>query len=84
MRRQGIRAVPVGTRPATRSNPAGLTRREQEVLALICADKSNSEISQHLVISMRTVDHHVSAVLGKLGVPSRRAAAAHARRHSLV
>ena len=84
MRQQGIRAVPVGTRPATRSNPAGLTRREQEVLALICADKSNSEISQHLVISMRTVDHHVSAVLGKLRVPSRRAAAAHARRNSLV
>ena len=68
--------VPRGPRPSTRDAPAGLTPRETEVLELVVQGATNSEIAQALVISAKTVDHHVSAVLGKLGVSSRREAGA--------
>jgi len=75
----GMRQVPRGAQPTTRSNPAGLTQRQVDVLALVAAGMTNTEVAERLVISVRTVDHHVSAILGKLGVQSRRAAAAAAR-----
>jgi DNA-binding CsgD family transcriptional regulator/tetratricopeptide (TPR) repeat protein len=84
MRALGIRSIPAGPRTATRAHPAGLTRREREVLELICAGHSNAEIAAKLVLSTRTVDHHVSAVLAKLGAPTRGAAAAHAARLGLA
>ncbi len=80
MRTLGIRSIPVGPRTATRAHPLGLTRREQEVLDLIAAGRTNAQIARQLVISAKTVDHHVSAVLAKLGVPDRTAAATHAAR----
>jgi DNA-binding CsgD family transcriptional regulator/tetratricopeptide (TPR) repeat protein len=80
MRQLGIRSIPAGRRAATRDHPLGLTRREQEVLDLIGAGRTNAEIASHLVISAKTVDHHVSAVLAKLSVPSRQAAAQAAAR----
>jgi DNA-binding CsgD family transcriptional regulator/tetratricopeptide (TPR) repeat protein len=79
MRDLGIRAVPAGTRASTRSDPLGLTRREREVLVLLGDHLSNEQIAERLVISVKTVDHHVSAVLAKLGVSSRRQASALAR-----
>jgi DNA-binding NarL/FixJ family response regulator len=76
----GLRAIPRGPRAATRAAPAGLTAREQEVLALLSEGLPNREISRRLVISERTVDHHVSAVLSKIGVSSRTEAAREAAR----
>jgi DNA-binding CsgD family transcriptional regulator len=80
MRALGVRAIPRGPRAATRAAPAGLTAREQEVLALLSKGLPNREISRRLVISERTVDHHVSAVLSKIGVSSRTEAALEAAR----
>jgi DNA-binding CsgD family transcriptional regulator len=79
MRSLGIRSVPAGQRAATRENPLGLTQREQEVLELLCAGHTNASIAARLVISPKTVGHHVSSVLAKLGV-SRRTEVAAARR----
>ncbi len=84
MRALGIRSIPAGPRTATQADPLGLTRREREVLELICAGHSNAEIAAKLFLSTRTVDHHVSAVLAKLDAPTRGAAAAHAARLGLA
>ena len=84
MRMLGIRSIPAGPRTATRADPLGLTRREREVLDLICAGHTNAEIAAKLFISPKTVDHHVSAVLAKLDAPTREVAAAHAARLGLV
>jgi DNA-binding CsgD family transcriptional regulator/tetratricopeptide (TPR) repeat protein len=64
-------AVPRGPRSTTRANPGGLTEREAEIARLLAAGLSNAEIADQLVVSPRTVGHHVSAVLAKLGVRSR-------------
>ena len=80
MKQLGMTAIPRGPRPATRAAPAGLTAREQEVLALLAEGLPDREISQRLFISERTVHHHVSAVLSKIGVSSRTAAARQAAR----
>jgi DNA-binding CsgD family transcriptional regulator/tetratricopeptide (TPR) repeat protein len=74
MRQLGIR-VPQGQREATRVNPAGLTARQVEVLSLVAEGLTNVEIAERLVVSHRTAEHHVAAVLTKLGVTTRRAAA---------
>jgi DNA-binding NarL/FixJ family response regulator len=77
MRAIGVRSIPAGPRSATRDDPLRLTRREREVLGLICKGCTNAEIAARLFISAKTVDHHVSAVLAKLDVPTREAAASH-------
>ena len=84
LRALGVRSIPAGPRIATREDPLGLTRREREVLDLICAGHTNAEIAGRLFISAKTVDHHVSAVLAKLGTPDRNAAAAKAARLGLA
>ncbi|MEV0238167.1 AAA family ATPase, partial [Nonomuraea sp. NPDC050786] len=86
LRGLGVRSLPAGPRAATREHPSGLTRREREVLALLCAQHTNAEIAAKLFISVKTAGHHVSAILAKLGAPSRAAAADQAvgRRHTQV
>ena len=74
---------PRGPRPSTKQNYAGLTRREIEVLSMIEAGNSNIKIGLALFISPKTVDHHVSSIIGKLGVTSRGEAAALARKLDL-
>ena len=69
-------AVRRGPRPTTRSNPAGLTRREAEVLALVAACLRNAEIAERLYLSPRTVMTHINNLIRKLGVNSRTAAIA--------
>jgi DNA-binding CsgD family transcriptional regulator len=75
LRQIGARSVPVGPRRATRAHPLGLTPRECEVLELICERQTDAQIARTLFISAKTASHHVSAVLAKLGVANREAAA---------
>ncbi|MDX6441234.1 MAG: hypothetical protein QOE43_963 [Gaiellaceae bacterium] len=84
LREQGARGLPRGPRPATRTNPYGLTVRELEVLGLLAGGLRNSDIASRLVVSERTVDHHVAAVLRKLGVHTRAEAAAESTRLGLT
>ncbi len=67
--------MPRGPRETTRANPAGLTTRQLEVLALLGDGRTNAEIADELFVSLRTAEHHVAAVLTKLGADSRRDAA---------
>jgi DNA-binding CsgD family transcriptional regulator len=76
LRERGARGVPRGPRRQTRANPAGLTGRELEVLTLLAEGMRNAEIAKRLVISEKTVDHHVSAVLRKLDARTRGEASA--------
>jgi DNA-binding CsgD family transcriptional regulator/tetratricopeptide (TPR) repeat protein len=80
LRERGIRGVSLGPRGSTRDNPAGLTKRELDVLALLGEGRRNREIAAQLFLSEKTVDHHVSAILRKLGVESRGQAVAEAAR----
>ncbi len=70
LRELGVRSIPRGPRAST--GPDGLTAREQEVLGLLRAGDTDAEIAARLHLSTRTVEHHVSAVLRKTGVRSRR------------
>ena len=72
--------APARTGPKRR---AVLTRREEEVLALVGHGLTNAEIAQRLYISTKTVEHHVGRVLAKLGLRSRSEAAAHATRAAI-
>jgi DNA-binding NarL/FixJ family response regulator len=76
--------VPRGPRPASRANPAGLTAREVEVLGLLADGLSYAEVAERLILSEKTVGHHVSAVLRKLGEPTRSRAVAAALRLGII
>jgi ATP/maltotriose-dependent transcriptional regulator MalT len=82
IRAKGIRGLPRGSQKSTRHHPHGLTRREAETLALMSQGLRNAAIARRLFVSTKTVDHHVSAILAKLGVPSRAAAVALTRSKS--
>jgi DNA-binding CsgD family transcriptional regulator len=84
LRELGVRGLPRGPRPTTRQNPAGLTAREVEILGLLAEGLRNNEIAARLVISERTVGHHVGAILRKLRVRTRTEASAEAVRLGLA
>ena len=87
LRALGVRDVPQlrrGPRASTRANPAGLTQRETEVLALVVAGLRNAEIAEQLYLTPKTVSHHLSAIYTKLGVETRTEAAHAASRLGIV
>jgi DNA-binding CsgD family transcriptional regulator len=79
LRALGVRDLPRQPTRATAANPAGLTDRELEVLALLTDGATNHDIATRLHISPKTAGHHVSAILTKLDTPTRRDAARAAR-----
>ena len=82
--RRPMRGTPPGPRDSTKAHPLGLTVREQEILDCIVRGMSNADIARKLFRSQRTVEHHVSALLGKLGVANRSEAIAKAMRLALA
>ncbi|MBL7501166.1 AAA family ATPase [Frankia sp. CNm7] len=84
LRRDGVTQLPRRPRTSTRANPAGLTNRQLDVAKLVARGLTNAEIAARLYISVKTADHHVSAVLTKLGLPTRRAVALRADELGLV
>lgn len=74
LKRAGVTAIPRGPRRSTRTNLKGLTDRQLQVLELIAEGRSNAEIATALRLSRKTVEHHVSAILDKLGVANRQEA----------
>jgi DNA-binding CsgD family transcriptional regulator len=83
LRDLGVRDIARGPRPTTRANPAHLTSREMETWRLLAEGLRNAEIADRLSVSTKTVNHHVSAVLAKLGVRSRTEAAHALAEHDL-
>jgi DNA-binding CsgD family transcriptional regulator len=77
----GISKLPRLPRRATLDNPFSLTERQVDILGLLIDGLSNTQIASRLHISPKTVDHHVSAILARLDVHSREAAADLARGH---
>ena len=84
LRRALVAFERLGARPATRTNPFGLTAREAEIAGLIAGGLRNAEIAAKLFLSAKTVEHHISAILAKLGVRSRAEAAREAARLGLI
>jgi DNA-binding CsgD family transcriptional regulator len=80
----GVRGLSRGPRSSTQAQPFGLTKRELQTLQLLCEGLRNAEIAARLHRSVRTVDHHLAAVFGKLGVDSRLAAIRAAQRAGLA
>ncbi|HET8626881.1 MAG TPA: helix-turn-helix transcriptional regulator, partial [Thermomicrobiales bacterium] len=71
------------TLPAPAAHPAGLTAREAEVLRLVAAGLTNAQVAARLSLSPHTVNTHLTAIYGKLGVSTRGAAIRFALEHDL-
>lgn len=84
LRSRGESVVPARRRAATLANPAGLTARQVEVLRLLDDGLTNVELAERLYLSVKTVDHHVSAILTKIDVSKRRDAVRRGRELGLL
>lgn len=80
----GVKKIPRGPRESTRNNPAQLTGRQIEILALLQHGSQNKEIAEKLFISPKTVDHHISAILSKLDVHTRAKAVVEAHKLGIL
>jgi DNA-binding CsgD family transcriptional regulator/tetratricopeptide (TPR) repeat protein len=80
LRELGVRGIPRGPRPATRTNPAGLTDRELQIVPLLAAGQSTAAIAARLFLSPKTVEHHIGRIFAKLDVHARHEVAAAAER----
>ncbi|MPZ54536.1 MAG: AAA family ATPase [Acidimicrobiia bacterium] len=84
LRDLGETRIPRGPQPATKASPAHLTPRQTEVLKLLAERLTYQEIADRLYVSVKTIDHHVTAVRTKLGVTTRRAAVEEGRRLGII
>jgi DNA-binding CsgD family transcriptional regulator/tetratricopeptide (TPR) repeat protein len=84
LRELGVSRIPRGRVQSTRDNPAGLTERQTDVIRLLSEGLTNAEIAARLVLSVRTVDTHVGAILNKLDAKTRRDAAVRAKALGLL
>lgn len=84
LRARGVRNLPRGPYTRTRANPDGLTARELDVLTLLVEGLRNAQIAERLIVSPRTVDHHISAILRKLNAKTRNEASAEATRRGIL
>lgn len=84
LRERGVEGLPRRSGSPRSTNTAGLTPRQMEVLRGIAAGMSNADIADDLYISPKTAEHHVSAILSKLGVRSRTEALVEARSLGLL
>jgi DNA-binding CsgD family transcriptional regulator/tetratricopeptide (TPR) repeat protein len=84
LRELGVVHIPRGQVQSTRDSPAGLTERQTDVVRLMAEGLTNAEIAARLVLSVRTVDTHVGAILNKLAARTRRDAVARAKALGLV
>jgi DNA-binding CsgD family transcriptional regulator/pimeloyl-ACP methyl ester carboxylesterase len=75
---------PVSGRQSATAPPDGLSPRELDVLRLVAAGRSNRQIADELVISLNTVQNHVSNILSKTGLTNRTEAASYAHDHGLL
>jgi DNA-binding CsgD family transcriptional regulator len=76
--------VPAGRVRKRPQNPAGLSRREVDVLSLAARGLTTREISEQLVISPKTADHHIQHIYNKIGVSTRAGAALWAIQNEVV
>ncbi|MEP6651212.1 MAG: AAA family ATPase, partial [Lapillicoccus sp.] len=72
LRQEGVTQLPQRPWSSTRANPSGMTNRQLDVAKLVARGLTNAEIAERLYISPKTTEHHVSAVLTKLGMANRR------------
>jgi DNA-binding CsgD family transcriptional regulator/tetratricopeptide (TPR) repeat protein/energy-coupling factor transporter ATP-binding protein EcfA2 len=84
LRELGVTQIPRGRLQSTRDSPAGLTSRQTDVVELLAEGLTNAEIAARLVLSVRTVDTHVAAILNKLDARTRRDAATRAKELGLL
>src|SRR5438067_1739506 len=72
------------TAKSSSTQPDGLTAREVEVLRLVAQGLTDAQVAEQLVISPRTVNTHLTAIYGKIGVSSRSTATRYAIEHHLI